>query len=211
MNLDAMLGFAVVSLVIAISPGASWLYVITSTIQQGRAAGTMAIAGNATGILCHTAFAVVGLSALLYYSASLYTVIKWLGAIYLMYLAFQIIRSKTQKAGGNGVASNRSSVQIYRQGVLINVLNPKVSLLMFALLPQFVDPEAGNAAGQIAVFGIQHALIASCVLTAIMGTVSRAASWLLASAERERGFRWLCGSVLFGLGAYLAVGERPQI
>ncbi len=211
MNLDAMLAFAVVSLVIAISPGASWLYVITSTIQQGRGAGVMAIAGNATGILCHTTFAVVGLSALLYYSASLYTVIKWLGAVYLMYLAFQIIRSKTRKAGINETASHRSLGKIYRQGVLINLLNPKVSLLMFALLPQFVDPEAGNAAGQIAVFGIQHALIASCVLTAIMGTVSRATSWLLASPKREQGFRWMCGSVLFGLGAYLALGERPTV
>ncbi len=211
MSLDAMFGFAVVSLVIAVSPGASWLYVISSTIQQGRGAGAMAIAGNATGILCHTVFAVVGLSALLYYSASLYTVIKWLGAIYLMYLAFQIIRTRTPKDGVKDTKFNRSLGRIYQQGVLINVLNPKVSLLMFALLPQFVDPAAGNAAAQIAVFGVSHAVIASCVLTLIMRTVSRAASWLLVSAGRERGFRWLCGSVLFGLGAYLALGERAQI
>ena len=94
-DITSVSGFAAVSLAIALAPGPSWIYVISTTARQGRSAGLAAVAGNATGIVCHVAAAALGLSAVLHYSATLYTAIRWIGSLYLMFIAIRIIRDRS--------------------------------------------------------------------------------------------------------------------
>lgn len=208
-DLARAIGFASFSLALALAPGPSWVYVISSTIRQGRLAGLAAVAGNATGIVCHVTAAACGLSAVLHYSAALYTVIKWAGSLYLMYLGVRIIRERSTSAVPGRVYDKRTFRKVYRDGVLVNVLNPKVSLLMLAILPQFVDIATGNLAVQIAILGALHVMIASCVLTVIVAVVTRTAGLLKARPAVETMLRWTTGTLLFGLGARMALAKSP--
>lgn len=202
-------GFAAVSLAIVLAPGPSWVYVISSTVRQGRMAGLLAVAGNATGIICHVTAAAFGLSAILHYSATLYTAIRWIGSLYLMFLAIRIIRERSTSALPQRGCDKKTFRRVYRDGVLVNVLNPKVSLLMLAILPQFVDPALGGAVAQIAILGSLHVIIASFVLTLIVAVVTRATGVLKRHPMAETMLRWTTGTLLFGFGARMALTETP--
>lgn len=201
----SIIGFAGASLAVALSPGASWMYVITNTASRGPTAGRAAIAGNATGILGHTLMAALGLSALVAYSAAVYTTVRWMGAIYLMVLAIRTVRSPSPFAHDTSDRTPVPALTIYRQGVVMNLLNPKVALLMVALLPQFISPETGPVYSQVAILGSTHALTASIVLSILAVLVGRAAPVLYDSPRLERTFRWLSGTVLFALGTRTAL------
>lgn len=187
------------------SPGASWLYVIANTVNRGPAGSRAAIAGNATGILCHGVLAAMGLSALVAYSSDVYSTLRWLGGLYLIVLAIRTIRTPSPfvRTGSDGV--ELSSLLIYRGGILMNLLNPKVALLIVALLPQFVSAEDGALLPQILTLGAIHAAIASTVLTIVSWLTSRAAPLFYESPKLERAFRWISGGVLFGLGTRTAL------
>lgn len=208
-DITSVSGFAAVSLAIALSPGPSWIYVISTTARQGRTAGLAAVAGNATGIVCHVAAAALGLSAILHYSATLYTAIRWIGSLYLMFIAIRIIRDRSIAALARQECEKRTLRRVYRGGVLMNVLNPKVSLLMLALLPQFVVPSHGNATMQIVALGGLHVVIASCVLTLIVTVAAGATGLLTRKRAVETTLRWTMGALLFGFGARMALAEKP--
>ena len=202
-------GFAAVSLAIALAPGASWVYVISSTARQGRMAGLAAVAGNATGIICHVAAAALGLSAILHYWATLYTTLRWVGSLYLMFLAVRIVIQRSNLTSVRPGGDRKALRRVYRDGVLVNVLNPKVSLLMLALLPQFVNPALGHPMAQIAILGGFHVVIASTVLTLIVSIVTRAAGLLTGRPAAETALRWTTGTLLFGFGARMALTDMP--
>ena len=204
----SLLGFATVSLAIAISPGPSWLYVISTTVRHSRRGGFVAMLGNAMGILCHVLAAALGLSAVLSYSATAYATIQWIGACYLVYLGVRTLVQKSPSENSPRPVGLKSLGKIYRDGVLVNVLNPKVAVLMLALLPQFVDPARGNIAMQTVLVGMIHVLIASLVLTTLVWIADRSTALIQSSQTTERIFRWVSGSVLVGLGARLALAGR---
>jgi threonine/homoserine/homoserine lactone efflux protein len=187
------------------SPGASWLYVISNTVNRGPAGSRAAIAGNATGILCHGVLAAMGLSALVAYSSDVYSTLRWLGGLYLIVLAIRTIRTPSPFVRTCSDGVQLSSFLIYRGGILMNLLNPKVALLMVALLPQFVSAEDGALLPQILTLGAVHAAIASTVLTIVSWLTSRAAPLFYESPKLERTFRWISGGLLFGLGTRTAL------
>ena len=201
----SLIGFAGASLAVALSPGASWMYVISHAVGQGSAGSRAAIAGNATGILGHTVMAALGLSALVAYSASVYTVLRWLGALYLIYLAVRTVRSPSPFAKGIEGAAPIPAFTNFKRGVVMNLLNPKVAVLMVALLPQFINPETLPVYPQIVLLGSMHALIASIVLSILATIVGRAAPILYNSPRLERVFRWFSGGVLFAFGTRTAL------
>ncbi len=197
------LGFATVSLAVAVAPGPSWVYVISSTIAGSRRAGFAAVAGNGTGILVHAAAAAAGLSAVLTWSTAAFTIARFVGALYLVYLAIRTVRQTLVLPSARG--DGRSMRRVYRDGLLVNLFNPKVPLLMLALLPQFLAPESGRVPLQIVLFGGTHVLIASLVLTTIVLTAWRASATIHDNPRVERAFRWLSGTILFGFGVRLLV------
>lgn len=142
-DLTTLLLFSVASLLLAITPGPDLLYIATRSLTQGRSAGVVSAMGVHTGILVHTLAAALGLSALVATSALAFSVVKYLGAAYLIYLGIRTLMSKEEsfdvKIGERKTLSN-----VYLQGIVTNVLNPKAILFFLAFLPQFVNPERGS-------------------------------------------------------------------
>jgi threonine/homoserine/homoserine lactone efflux protein len=134
--------FLLASFLLWITPGPDTMYILTRSIAQGRRAGILSALGIGSGVLVHTAFAAFGLSIILRTSAWAFAIVQWAGAVYLVSLGIQALRSKGRTLTAPEV-SPMSGGRIYRQGVVTNVLNPKVAVFFLAFLPQFVDPSRG--------------------------------------------------------------------
>jgi threonine/homoserine/homoserine lactone efflux protein len=206
-ELAAYLGFAAVSLMMAISPGPSWVYTISTTLGQGWRAGMIANLGNSTGILFHALAATAGLAVLLSYSVVAFEALKLIGAAYLVYLGIRAFYS-----GGGLVGFSdgplRSPWQIYRDGALVNILNPKVSILFIALLPQFVAESASAPRVQIAIMGAMHAVIAYIVLSQVVVFSEVISTRAKVPSRIQQVVKYAMGTLFIGFGIRMALGER---
>jgi threonine/homoserine/homoserine lactone efflux protein len=200
------LGFATVSLLIALSPGPSWAYTLSTTLGRGRKAGMIGNLGNSAGILCHALAVALGLAALLQYSTVTFHALKMFGAGYLVYLAWRNFRGVSNLAAG---AEPRavSAWKIFRNGAFVSIFNPKISLLMLALLPQFVSPAAGHPELQIGAMGAIHALIAGIVHTTLVLSAGGLSQHLKQSSRVQKILRRVTGVVFLGFGARLALAD----
>ena len=151
-ELSAFTIFVVATSVLLLIPGPAVLYIVTRSIDQGRVAGIVSTLGIAVGTLFHVAAAAFGISALLISSALLFNFAKYLGAAYLIYLGVRKLWVK-QELQSIQKAERKKLLQIFYQGVIANVLNPKTALFFFAFLPQFVDPAKGAVSAQILFLG----------------------------------------------------------
>ncbi len=201
------LGFLVVSLMIALSPGPSWAYTISTTLSHGRKAGMIGNLGNSTGILCHAIAVAMGLAALLQYSSTAFHTIKFLGVAYLIYLAMKAFRGGVSLKAASETPST-THWRIYRNGAFVSIFNPKISLLMLALLPQFVDPAANDPELHIAAMGTMHALTAGIVHTHLIFFSSSISRRLKKSGKVQKALRWATGTVFLGFGVRLAFADQ---
>ena len=153
--LDArLLGvFLVAALALLLTPGPAVLYVVTRSIDQGRGAGVVSALGVFIGTLCHVAAAALGLSALLMSSALAFQSVKYLGAAYLIYLGIRKFISREDSPQNGTPAPKHSLTAVFRQGVVVNLFNPKTALFFLAFLPQFVNVQKGPVAIQILTLG----------------------------------------------------------
>jgi threonine/homoserine/homoserine lactone efflux protein len=201
-----LLFFVTTAAILLAIPGPAVLYIVGRSIGQGRNSGLVSALGIGVGTLIHTAAAAVGLSALLVSSATAFSVVKYLGAAYLVYLGVQRLRSKESLAAASDAAAPRVTLaRVFTQGIVVNVLNPKTALFFFAFLPQFIDPARGHVATQILSLGI---------LFAVMGTTSDSlwalfsgsvAGWLRNSQRWMRNERYVSGGILTSLGLATAL------
>jgi threonine/homoserine/homoserine lactone efflux protein len=195
--------FVGAALLLLVVPGPSVLYIVTQSVSHGRRAGIASVAGITTGTLVHIAAATVGLSALLASSALAFDVVKYLGAAYLIVIGVRrlagIERAQEERARGP-----RNLGRLYRQGIVVNTLNPKTALFFLAFLPQFVDPGRGVAWVQILLLGLLFATLGFLS----DGTWALVAGTLGDRLRRSRRFpavqRYVSGSVFVGLGAVAA-------
>lgn len=156
--IETFLLFAGASLVLVIVPGPAVVYILTRSVSQGRTAGLVSAVGVNTGSAVHVLAAVAGLSLILTQSTFAFGVVKWAGVAYLAWIGFRTLRSpdidfESPKADTDGLK------RIFMQGVLVNVLNPKVAVFFLAFLPQFIDPEAANPTLQTIVLGMTLIII----------------------------------------------------
>ncbi len=197
------------ALAINISPGPDIIYILSKTIAQGKKIGIASSLGVCSGALVHVCAAALGLSAILATSAVAFSVVKYIGAAYLIYLGIQALRSKgisfdiPVKKGAEITAW-----KAFRQGALVDILNPKVAVFFMAFLPQFVRPELGHDSAQILGLGVLVILVAVVVESLIVLTAAQTTNFF----RRNRRFSvWLdrlLGSVLVGLGIRLALTEN---
>lgn len=205
--LTPYLSFALVSLMIAISPGPSWAYTVSTTLGHGRSSGMVGNLGNSSGIVLHAVAATLGLSAIISYSSFAFQVLKLLGAIYLVYLGLQAFRGRGLFAP-RADRRARTSWQLYRDGVLVNLLNPKMVLLFVALLPQFVQQNNANPMLQIAIMGLMHAVIAFAVHSTIVVFSNAISSRVGASRQMQQLSRYVMGAFFVAFGARMALFDR---
>lgn len=200
--------FLTASVALIVTPGPDMIYVVTRGIAQGRAAGVVSAWGACSGLIVHTVLASVGLSALLQSSAAAFTVVKYVGAAYLIYLGVKAFLSRENFSTPQELAPKLRLGKVFFQGVLSNVLNPKIAVFFLAFLPQFVDPASGNAALQMLVLGLIFTVLALLVFNVVAYFVGTLGSRLVEKPAFATGLRWLTGSVLVGLGLRLALPER---
>jgi threonine/homoserine/homoserine lactone efflux protein len=194
------------ALLLLVVPGPSVLYVVTQSVSHGRRAGIASVAGITTGTLVHIAAATVGLSALLASSAVAFDVVKYLGAAYLIVIGVRRLAG-FERAQEDRVRGTRDLGRLYRQGIVVNTLNPKTALFFLAFLPQFVDPSRGVAWVQILLLGLLFATLGFLS----DGTWALVAGTLGDRLRRSSRFpavqRYVSGSVFVGLGAVAALSS----
>ena len=205
---QTLLIFTLAAVAMNISPGPSNLYVMSRSIAQGIAAGLTATAGLATGSLFHVVVTSLGLAVVLRYSPFAFTALKLTGAAYLVYLGVKHFLTRPQPIGDTLAFPRKPLRRIFGESCLVEILNPKTALFYLAFLPQFVDPKAGPVAPQLLLLG------AIVTLTAIpCDAIVAVASGKAANLLRRRPIflkiqNWASGSVLIGLGAYVALSRR---
>ncbi len=199
--------FLAASWALIIAPGPDMLYVITRGMSQGRKAGLLSALGVTLGILVHTVLAAFGLAVLLQTSALAFLVVKYVGALYLIYLGLKALKDKSRFEPLKG-QTQQGFRSIFWQGVLSNVFNPKVALFFLAFLPQFVNHQNGHVTLQMFLLGIIFAFF-GVIFLSVVGYFSGGIGHWLSSQPRFTGLlRWLTGTIFIGLGVRLALAER---
>lgn len=202
------LAFFGVSVLLALAPGPDNLFVLVQSALHGRKAGLCVVLGLCTGLVVHTTAVALGLAALFAASSTAFTVVKYLGAAYLAYLAWQVLRAPAGLA--EAAADNQASSpgRMYVRGILMNLTNPKVVLFFLAFLPQFVQPARGNVTMQTIGLGLLFILATILVFGAISLFAAAIGRMLRRSARIQRTLNWLAGAVFLCLAARLALATR---
>jgi len=194
--------FVAASWLLIITPGPDMIYVLTRGISQGRSAGIISALGVTTGILVHTSLSAFGLAMILMTSSLAFMLVKTIGACYLVFLGVRAILDKNAiSLKSEKCAFRRSS--LFLQGVLSNVLNPKVALFFLAFLPQFAFPENGHVPLQMATLGLVFAFFGMIWLVFLGYFAGKAGQWIASRRSFTGKIRWVTGSLLIGLGARL--------
>jgi threonine/homoserine/homoserine lactone efflux protein len=183
------------------------LYVITRGMTHGRRAGIVSAVGVICGILVHTIAAALGITLIFQASAFAFLVVKYLGAIYLIYLGIKAWQDKNAFSLETSTSSV-GSWSLFWQGVLSNVLNPKIALFFMAFLPQFVDQGSSQVTLQMVIFGMTFAGFGLCFLAMVGYFAGAVGAWLARSPIYTNTLRWLTGGILISLGLRLAFTEQ---
>ena len=204
--------FAAAALLVNLTPGPDMLFVIGSSAARGRRAGVLAALGVGAGCMLHIAMAAIGLSALLAASATAFTLVKWIGAGYLVWMGVAMLRSHAPRAKpalASGAAPG--SAQVFWLGALTNALNPKVALFFLAFLPQFIVPDASNQGWAFLALGLLFDVGGTLVNVAVALLASGLRNRCEARGSASRVGRWLhsaAGVLFVGLGLKLAFSAR---
>jgi threonine/homoserine/homoserine lactone efflux protein len=205
-DLHVLALFAGAALALLLMPGPAVLYIIARSVDQGRLAGVVSALGLEIGTLVHVGAATLGLSALLASSALAFTVVKLLGAVYLIYLGVRRLLEKDSDLPAAEAPVERQPLgAIFRQGVVVNLLNPKLALFFLAFLPQFVAPAGWPVWRQILVLGLLFggmALVTDSAYALLAGTVG---GWLKQSRAVQSGQKYVTGGIYLALGLVAAV------
>jgi threonine/homoserine/homoserine lactone efflux protein len=206
----AFVTFLIAALALNLAPGPDMLYVLGRSLGQGRKAGVVSSLGIFVGCLVHIAAAALGLAALLRASAIAYNAIRYAGAAYLIYLGARMLFSKdAQHALAAGANPQPASLgRIFTQGIISDVLNPKVAMFFVAFLPQFVNPARGPVVFQIVVLGLILDVGGTLVNLGVALFAGEIGNRLRESSRIARWQRWFTGSIFIGLGLRLGLARR---
>jgi threonine/homoserine/homoserine lactone efflux protein len=203
---STFLVFALASLALVIAPGPNLVYIVTRSVSQGRRAGLVSAVGVEAGTLVHITAAAVGLSQLVATSALAFSVVKYAGAAYLLYLGLRALRRR-EGLDLSAAARSLRLPRVFRDGIVVNVLNPKVALFFLAFLPQFIDPARGTATTQILALGVVFFGIALTVDVLYATVAGALRGWLRRRPAYLRRQRFVVGGVYLGLGISAAASS----
>ncbi len=207
MDISNIIYFLLASITLTLMPGPDIIFVTTLSMTKGGKKGFLTALGLCTGLFVHTAAAAIGISAIIYHSALAFQILKYAGALYLFYLAWQVLKSSnTVCVEQNHI--NQSCLSLYKRGILMNLLNPKVSVFFLAFLPQFVEPGAGAVSLQMIFLGglfIIQALVVFGLISIMSGYLGEK---LLHRTSRSQVVQWMEASVYATVGLRLVFMDR---
>ena len=201
--------FALASVLLALTPGPNLLYLVSRTLCQGRTAGLISLAGTTSGFLFYALSSALGLTAVFVAVPVLFEVVRWAGAAYLLWLAWDAVRPH----GSGGLFARRDlplvrPAALFRTGVITSILNPKVALFYLALFPQFVDPARGSLLAQSLVLAAIQIVIDALIDSLFVLAAARVARWLAERPVWVTAQRWVLGGVFAGIALKLALDTR---
>jgi threonine/homoserine/homoserine lactone efflux protein len=201
--------FLLATLGLLVLPGPAVLYIVTRSVAQGRRAGLASVLGIELGSLCHAIAAAFGLSAILLASALAFNIVKYVGAAYLIYLGIRALLSKSKGVEAES-SPPRSGAELFRKGLLVQLLNPKTALFFYAFLPQFIDPSHGSAVLQILALGGLFTVLATCTdsIYALVG--SSVGGFVKRRPEFQRVQNYVSGGIYIALGAAAALSGEAK-
>ena len=206
---DSLVLYAVACVMLALTPGPNLMYLISRTLCQGRTAGIVSLAGTTTGFLFYAFGTALGLTAVFVAIPVLFDIVRWAGAAYLLYLAWDAIRP--QESGGLFARRDLPPVlpaTLFRTGMLTSILNPKVALFYLALFPQFVDPSRGSVLAQSVILALMQIVIGAIGDLFFVLTAARVAHWLAERPSWVTAQRWVLGGVFGAIAVKLALDSR---
>jgi threonine/homoserine/homoserine lactone efflux protein len=207
MTVSTLLYFLGASVALTIAPGPDNTFIVAQGISRGRKAAIVTALGMCSGVSVHTTAAALGISAILYSSATAFHILKYAGAAYLLFLAWKSLKEQ-QVLIPQGEADGRSPWLLFRRGFLMNVINPKVALFFLAFLPQFVSPGSDTAPVQMFFLGLLF-MVQAVVVFSVIGWLSGSVGHVI--MKRPRIARWfgrLTAGIFASLGIRLALAER---
>ena len=199
--------FFAVSLVLALAPGPDNIFVLTQSVLHGCKAGFIVTVGLCTGLLVHTTAVSLGVAAIFQTSAVAFNLLKMVGAMYLLYLAWQVFRTGSAKWPGTGKA-NMNWRKLYTRGVIMNITNPKVAIFFLAFLPQFADPNEGSITIQMLMFGGLFMIATLLVFGSIAWSAGFLGERIKRSARAQIVMNRIAATVFAGLALRLLISER---
>lgn len=202
--------FISAALVLLLIPGPAVLYIVARSVEQGRVAGFVSDLGIHTATLVHVVAAALGLSAVIASSALAFSVVKYAGAAYLIWLGLKKLFGRIDAPNGNDSLRAQTYTRLFRDGFIVNLLNPKTALFFLAFLPQFVEVSHGHVAMQIAFLGLLFTLLGFITDGCYALAAGTAGSWV----KRSRGYlnfdRYVSGVVFIGLGLTAAFAGNEK-
>jgi threonine/homoserine/homoserine lactone efflux protein len=199
--------FALAVMLLALTPGPVWVYLLSRTLTQGRRAGYFSLLGVAAGVVVHVLLAALGITVVLLAIPFAFDAIKLAGAAYLLWLAINTLR-------GSGISFTPQPLDpvpdrvLFRQAMIAAVLNPKVAVFYLSLFPQFVEPAAGPVFAQSLLLGVVHLLVSTIVDGLLVTVAGILAAWFATRPLWTRVQRWLLGTAFGALAIWLAATPR---
>lgn len=208
---ENLLSFALATLALAFSPGPDNIYVLTQSLVNGIKSGLATTAGLVTGCIVHTTFLAFGLSAIITASPALFYGIKVLGALYLVYLAFVVFKSDatiavpTTPEKGTNRRPTKTNAQLFKQGVIMNLVNPKVMIFFLAFFPAFLWNETENTVSQFYILGIVFMAVSFLVFGLIAVLAGSISSYILKHKSVGVVLKWLQIVVFLGIAIFILI------
>ncbi len=207
LDFETILLFITASSLLALAPGPDNLFVLTQSMSKGAKDGILITLGLCSGLVFHTTAVALGIAAVFQTSITAFNILKFIGATYLLYLAYLSFKSNS-KTKLDTKKSSLSYFKLYKRGVIMNITNPKVSIFFLAFLPQFTNPQSGNITIQIFILGAIFMLCALVVFSSIALVAGKLGNWFNRSKNAENILNKIAGTVFAGLAIKLALSER---
>ena len=200
--------FLTAAVLLNLSPGPDMAFILGQTAKRGVQSGFSAMFGIWTGAFVHVIFAALGLSAILATSAVAFSAVKWIGAAYLIWLGIQALRSKRGSMSDTSQVSPKGLMKIFKQGMLVAVLNPKVAIFFLAFLPQFVEEGAGPVGAQLFLHGSLIIVVAGFIEPPLILIGGKLTGYLSSNRQVSRWMDRGLGALFVWLGIKLATSDR---
>lgn len=200
--------FIIASFLLCLAPGPDNIYVLTQGITKNKKAAIITSLGLATGLIVHTSFAAFGISVIFQTSQLAFDIVKYLGVMYLLYIAYQAFKYRNKSLSIDKKSSQQQMKNLYLKGFIMNILNPKVSIFFLAFLPQFVDTTLPNVSLQMIMLGSIFMLITIFVFSMIGIAGNILSTKLKQNSSILKYMNIFTSFILIGLGIKLALTER---
>ena len=208
LNYEILFAFMGATAVLAISPGPDNIYVLTQSLSNGKKYGLATVAGLISGCLVHTTLLAFGVSAIVKQNQQLFFVIKLFGAVYLMYLAYQVYRSDANLKVSSDDIPKKGLRQLFKQGFIMNVLNPKVTIFFLAFFPGFLFSTTMNTVVQFYVLGLLFMFVSAIIFSLIAILSGLISEYITRNSKVAFFLKWLQIIVFLGIAAYLLLSDK---